>query len=475
MYVEYLIKFKKSVIFIISLFESWISYYHKQRIIKYVALANILFIIILDLIIMVATYSIIYITHKQLVMSQLQLFIFYMIVLCIIAFQNILDADFNIASKIKVLIFSVFDGLTIKRIFINIGMYCGISFGLFIWLGISIHSYIKTFNINKIDEENMLWLIFTIALILTFIIYVYGINNSYIRNKRKLILYGISALVTFISTIDNITKILDFKFAGLIIGLILSIDRFANAYSALMKEYYKKNKCVNENMKEFCEEKNLTFKDITLVIKNCFSRFTELIQNSYCIFKSFENKKKIKAILYIIFSPVIAIALVGIMGNVAIFASRFAGKFSNYVFYKLNYATYGVEGVLWSIPRAILKLLGVVLYIFVFVICILYILDTILNIRNGLKNKNKIKELQKKIEELIFGIFIFDFIIIIPLLIFNIKINNGILYIIKGVTYIGLFIFVVYIIGCMINWIINAIYNVIDKIKKKLEQYKQDK
>ncbi|MBI6875616.1 hypothetical protein [Clostridium aciditolerans] len=472
---EYLIKLKKDIVFIISLFESWISYYHKKRIIKYVALANMLFIILLDLIVMIATYSILYITNKQLFMSKLQLFMFYMTVLFAITFQNIFDADFNIASKIKVLLFSVFEGLTIKQVFTNIGTYCGISFGLFIWLYISIHNYIKAFNINKISKESMLQLIVIIVLILTFIIYVYGINNSDTKNKRKLVLYGISALVTFISTINNITEILDFKFVGSIIGVILSIDRFANAYGALMKNYYEKNRCLNETMKELCEEKNLTFENIDSFIKNRFSKFIKSIKDLYYIFKSLENKKKFKVILYIIFSPVIVIVLIGIGANIAIFGMNFIEKFFHYMFYKLNYATYGVEGVLWGILRAILKLVGIVLYIIVLVICILYILDTILNIRNKLKNKKKFKELQKKIEILIVSIFIFDFIMIIPFSIFDIRNNNVISYVFKAIMYIDLCILMLYIISIIINWIINVIYNVINKIKKKLKQYKKDK
>lgn len=470
---EYLSKLKKIIIFTIYLFESWINYYHKKRIMRYVILANILFIIILDLIIMVATYSVLYITNNVLFMSPLQLFMFYMIILLIIVLQNIFDTDFNIALNIKVLIFSVFDGLTIKELFKNIGILFGMSIGLFTWLVISVDKYIRSFNITKVNQESMLQLIVIIVLILTFIIYVYGINNSYSRNKRKLILYGIAALVTFISTIDNITEILDFKFVSSIIGLILSIDRFVNAYSGLMDNYEKSNKCSPENAKEFCEEKNLRFENIALVTKNNINRFVDSNKKMWHIFKSMKNKKKIQLILYIVFVPIFAFVVEGIILSVFGYGGNFIERNFHYIFYKLNYETSGVEGVLWDIPRMILKLAGIILYISSFIICILYIVGSIINIRDELKNKRKLKEIKNEIESVIFCIFIFYFIITAPFLILNIM-NNVISSILKWILYMNLCILMLYMIICVIDWVINAMRHFMNKIKKKLEQYKQD-
>ncbi|AVK48995.1 hypothetical protein AXY43_13730 [Clostridium sp. MF28] len=471
---KYIIKLKKIIMFIIDLFESWINYYHEKRIIKYVALANMLFIIILDLLIMVATYSVLYITNKTLFMSPLQLFMFYMIILLIITFQNIFDVDYNIAFKIKVLIFSVFDGLTIKQLLKNVGIFCGISIGLFTWLIISVNKYITDFNIAKINEESMLQLIVIIVLILTFIIYVYSINSSYSRNKRKLILYGISALVTFISTINNITEILDFKFVTSIIGLILSIDRFANAYSGLMESYSKNNECNPETTKEFCEEKNLTFEDLILITKNFFSKLISLIKNVWYKFKPMENKKKIQLILYIIFAPIIAFIVEGLIVSILGYGGSFIEGIFQYIFYKLNYETYGLEGVLWDIPRIIFKLIGIIIYIVAFIICISYIIGSILNMINGLKDKKKFKEIKKEIESLIISIFIFNFIIIAPFAIFNI-VNSLISFIFKLILYIDLCILIIYIIICMINCLINVMSYLMNKVKEKLEKYKQDK
>ena len=371
-----------------NLLERWIDYYHKEKKILYVALVNAIFILIMTLILSVLTYVFL----SQFVNNYSTFFIIYLFMLSVIVFQNLFDDKFNIITKVKLLILPLISNINIKRSALNILFYVVSWLILVYFLGRSLDKYMDSNNLKNINQNAVVSYIMLISFIIIFIVQVYGINDIYVRCRRKLLLYGLSTIISLISTIKSIDSmyknqmgyndILNFQFIVLVFTLIVSIDRFVGNYSTLIGEYCKRyiqvvrcNKCEN------CNAKNITIESLWLKLITYLRKSLCRVIEGFSIFKTYSNRKKIKIIIWIPISMVLSILALFIGG---LFSKIFECVL-NYVFHNIELATYGVGNIFGILALYSIKLIIYGLDNYGRCICLIFAILSINNIKNLVK------------------------------------------------------------------------------------------
>lgn len=452
--------FMEKLLLLLRLFESWINYYHKEKKILYVAFVNIVFILVLSMFMFIITYGVVFIITLKILLKPIYIYLLYVFILFIISFQNILDKNYNIANKMKMLFLSISEGITFGGICKSFLFYIVGCFSIFLWL-------ISVMYNDKIDENQVI-LIIMLVCILEFIIFVYGTSDFYIRNRRKLLLYGISSIVTFVSTVNSLSGTfdsIDLKFCASIMGLILSIDRFTNTYSSLMKDYETNHKSDVKDTEELCEKMNLTFGQIYNIIKDKLCRYINNLQQKLGNFIKKEYKEKIKIILRIVFSLIFAIIVTSIVFIIGIGGSEYAvkilGDVLNYIVYSLEFADTGLVGVFWGIVRFIIKMLLCIAYCISVMFCLFFIKNSLKSIKNQIKNKNKFQVIEKGFRALSTSLMILSFILVIPSAFFDKPLE----------LYIHFLKIVIWL--TTVEWIIHLLCYVISRIERKIDEYKK--
>ncbi|WP_315080646.1 hypothetical protein [uncultured Clostridium sp.] len=465
---------------IIYLCEEKINYYHSNKKLMFVILINLFLITMVDIIISLFTYLLLILSSKKIILSFTSLLILYFIILGIITFKNLLHKDFNLASKIKLLILSIFDELNIKRIFEEFIFCICVWLALMFLLTLFMYKYIIENNVNNINFNTSLGIILLAASITTLIIYVYGSNDMYISYKRKLLLYSVSTIITLITTLDSLkdiynnpnVDIVNFKFMTLIFTLIMSIDRCITSYTNLIKEYKNKSReFIEKRGEELLKQINSIAQSFN--IKKYFILFIQLIKQICLLYKLSDSKKKREIIIFLLSSLVIIIGMDKFMPFILMkignFLDGILSNFLDYIFYNVKFEYYNELSFLGSVIRFIFKFVLVILLIVGFINCIKYIITSILNIKKILQTRITLKKkidwikLRKELWYLFQIWCLFIAIIIIPLGFTKLLDNKLTIFIINLLAYISLII----IILCIACTIFNGIQN-------KINQYNEN-
>ncbi|MCI1870562.1 MAG: hypothetical protein LKI82_06540 [Clostridium sp.] len=312
----------------------------------------------------------------------------------IITFQNLFDTNFNIASKIKILILSVFSGLSWEKCIINFAFYVFSWIILLIFLIYNIDNYMKNSGIKNINYNVLISLIMIIIFIIIFIIYVYGINNPYVKCRRKLLLYSISTIVASVSTINSIegmyknnfnyVDIFNFQFILLLFALILSVDKVMENFTILFKEYNNSELVISSKICENCIILSVTFPVVRDKIKSYVINFVGEVKKTFTIYKGFNFGKKLLVIICFIFSIVFLIFVLKLEYLLESKSGIIMFKFTDVIrnmFYSFNELVgYKISNILWMILVVIAKVFLVVLIIIISIFCLIYIGDTGLSI-----------------------------------------------------------------------------------------------
>lgn len=388
---------ENKILCFIHLLERWIDHYHKEKKILFVALVNAIFILIMTLVLSTLTY--IYVS--KFVNSYSTFFLIYLFMLSVIVFQNLFDETFNIITKVKLLILPVISNVNIKRSAFNVLFYLVSWFTLVYVLSSAFDKYMDSNSLKNINPNAVMSYIMLISFIIMFIIQVYGINDLYVRCKRKLLLYGLSTVISLISTIKSIdgmyknnmgyNDILSFQFIVLLFTLIVSIDRFVSNYSTLITEYCKKNTPeVSCNKCENCKAKNITIESLWMKLITDFRKFLIGIRERFNLFKACSNSKKIKIIICLPISIILTLLLIFIsekLCEILLYAL-------NYISSNIELATYGVGNYFFVLVLYFIKL---VLYGLVNYGRCIFFISTIISL-NEIKNIIKVSLIEKNMK-----------------------------------------------------------------------------
>lgn len=254
----------RSIKFTLNLLESWINYYHKKKKLHCVFLADLLFIIIISIVESVITSFIVNflfayfkIENK---MSILFMFVTCVLILSFIAIQNLTDPKYNMVTKFKIICKSITMGFNKKDVVISFFSFIFTS-SILCYLIIHIVDFDKIY-LESGKSIQIIYILVFASLIITYIIYVYGINDLNKRNNRKIILYSISTLITVYSSLNLLkdfkTFELNSKVVAIMVSMIVSIDNFIKSCSWIIENNSPKNE-KDTCLIEFCEEKGLTF------------------------------------------------------------------------------------------------------------------------------------------------------------------------------------------------------------------------
>lgn len=311
------------ILLLICLFESWIKQFHKEKRIKYVALMDIIFSVSVSLILSMITYLFIiyfmYMSVKGNVKNTYTFFYFssfrniamvYFIILIIVCFQNLFDENFNIASKFKLLILALFQGITINGLILTIVKVIFLYFAgwmaLTYAIGTVFDPYIGTFFTSDIEIKNIFNAVLIFSLIIIFLIQVYGVNNSFKSSRRKVVIYSISTIIAVITTLNSISKItkgqefsyvFSIEFVSLTLALILSVDRVASSLKTMAKEY---NNFYNDTLCKPCIIEDLSFMVVKNKIKYFLVEKLDTLKSYYHDIKKLSLFRKSLLFLYLI-------------------------------------------------------------------------------------------------------------------------------------------------------------------------------
>ena len=395
-------------------------------------------------------------------MSFTSIFILYFMIFGIITFKNLLHKDFNLAKKIRILIFSIFDEVSIKVILKEIVFYGSVVLVLSIAIIYFIGNYIAEENINDINIYNISFkMILLVALIITFIIYVYGTESSYIGNKRKLILYGASTIVIMINTIDSLKEMfntsksnnIDFKLMTLAFTLIMSIDKLVSAYNSLINEYSKKEELIEKKRIRIITEINEEFE----LFKRMIQIHLKSLRQSYLLYKSASTETKKRMYIYlIIFLFFIVITDKRMPFWITI------GEYSKSFIYNVGFNGYEIQENIIRFLSFIIRVLFIIVLSFN---CFKGFSNSILNIKKIRKQKLCLSEIKKELFNLLENEIVLIVLLMSPILFWNIEILKNVI-----VKYIIKLNEVVILITLMLY----SFFAIVNKIKDRINKYEEE-
>jgi len=411
---------KKKIVYLFCLLEGWINHYHKAKKIRYVVLVDAICILILTVVLSLLTYLLARQFISNLFLQYSAFFFLYLFMLSIIVFQNLFDTDFNVITKVRLLVLSVISDAKIKKVIFS-GLFYIISWIILVWfLSDSVDKYLNSKKIKIVSENTTLGFIILISFIIIFIVQVYGTNDIYIKCKRKLLLYGLSTIIASIITINSINSmyknqigvnILNFQFLVLVFSLIISIDGFVGNYTTLISEYNKKHKSIAScNNCEICKAKIITIETICSQITNYIKEILYGMKNVLNLFISYNIRRKITLIVSI---PACIIFTL-IFNDIFLFVLQRVEYIGGYI------ATYCTERILWVWILNFIKLTIYGLSNYAKVVLLLCIINSLKNVKNELiiilrKINIDFKMLREELKRIYIYNMIFLFLSIIPI------------------------------------------------------------
>lgn len=162
--------------------------------------------------------------------------------------QNIFNEHYNPMKKVRILIQALLYKFNIKKFGVMITVNFGVFASLFFLIKEMINSYIKDYNIS-VDILNQIEIFeLLITFIIFYFIYVWAIEDSIIRAKRRLFLYILSSLFLVFTTANSLYELLVkseynnlsfsyMKFIILIVALLASVDKVFDSLKGLEKVY----------------------------------------------------------------------------------------------------------------------------------------------------------------------------------------------------------------------------------------------
>lgn len=255
---------KKALLFL-CIIESWIKQFQKEKKVTYIVLMDIIFAFPCSLLLAIVTYFLIVLfiiisTEKKLedffyliyLSSFLKNFVIYFVVLLVVSLQNLFNENFNIANKVKLLILALFQDIKFNKW--SVGLF------FFGWIVLTIilctifDPYVGTIFINDVEIKNIMFASMIFSFIIIFLILVYGIEDPIKSSRRKIVIYGISTIITFSTTLNSISKIINgqefayvtsIEFISLVLVLIISVDRLALNLKTTIEKYDERFNCTN--------------------------------------------------------------------------------------------------------------------------------------------------------------------------------------------------------------------------------------
>ena len=460
--VKILKKVIRMILAIICLSEEKIEQYHSKKKLIRIILIDLLLISIIDIFISPITYILFTFFNKRSIMSFNSIFLLYFMIFGIITFKNLLHKDFNLAKKIRILTFSIFDELSLKAILKEI-VFSGIvvlllSIALIYFIG----NYIAEENINDINIYNISSkMILLVAFIITFIMYVYGAENSYVGNRRKLILYGASTIVIMINTVDSLKEIfntlksnnIDFKLMTLAFTLIMSIDKFVSAYTSLIKEYNTKEKSIENKRIEMIIEINEEFE----LFKQRIQIRLKSLKQACLLYKSASTERKKRMYIYLI----ICLFLIVITDKHMPYWT-YIGEHGKSFIYDLGFNGDWIQEKIIRVGSFIIRVLFIIVLLFN---CVKGFSDSISNIKKIRKQKIYLSEIKKELFNLLENEAVLLVILISPILFGNTEILKNIIVkyisnLIEGLIFITLILY--------------SFFAIASKIKERINKYNEE-
>ena len=460
--VKILKKVIRMILAIICLSEEKIEQYHSKKKLIRIILIDLLLISIIDIFISPITYILFTFFNKRSIMSFNSIFLLYFMIFGIITFKNLLHKDFNLAKKIRILTFSIFDELSLKAILKEI-VFSGIvvlllSIALIYFIG----NYIAEENINDINIYNISSkMILLVAFIITFIMYVYGAENSYVGNRRKLILYGASTIVIMINTVDSLKEIfntlksnnIDFKLMTLAFTLIMSIDKFVSAYTSLIKEYNTKEKSIENKRIEMIIEINEEFE----LFKQRIQIRLKSLKQACLLYKSASTERKKRMYIYLI----ICLFLIVITDKHMPYWT-YIGEHGKSFIYDLGFNGDWIQEKIIRVGSFIIRVLFIIVLLFN---CVKGFSDSISNIKKIRKQKLYLSEIKKELFNLLENEAVLLVILISPILFGNTEILKNIIVkyisnLIEGLIFITLILY--------------SFFAIASKIKERINKYNEE-
>jgi hypothetical protein len=404
-----------------------------------------------------------------------------------ITFQNLLDDKFNIASKIKLLILSLVRDISIKGVFYNLTFYILSWIGLVYILSYITDNYIKVTGLEVVNENVFISYIFLASLLIMFIIYTYGINDSYKKNKRKLMLYGLSTIIVSVSTLNSIesmykdkigyTNVFTFQFFVLLFALILSVDRVASNITTLINEFSKKY-CADFDS-NFCDclASKITFDLFFSGIKKLIILFFIRIKNGYSIFYSYFSQfkklsitKKLLVLAYIfIFAPALMYSFFKFFSKYDYLTNQVnIDKLINSTIYSID----RISGYSFSkITLMLFKLLGIILII---LIVLSAIIASIICIKRSISRIKYLITTSVKVKNINFEeIYRMSMRIFISVYALNLSLVTVFAFLFASrMKIVGTIVEIVFIMDLFIL-LLSILFKIVDKALKRIEVYKK--